>query len=61
MDEMRPADYAAINNGGMGRFSRDGGQSGYSRHETGGLKKKLEELREQSPEEYDRLISQLEG
>lgn len=45
----------------MGRFSRDGGQSGYSRHDTGGLKRKLEELKEASPEEYDRLISQLEG
>jgi hypothetical protein len=48
----------------MGRFSRDSGGSyedGYSRHETGSLKKKLQELMEDSPEEYRKLMDQLDG
>lgn len=48
----------------MGRFSRDSGGSyedGYSRHETGSLKKKLQELMEDSPEEYRKLMEQLDG
>ena len=48
----------------MGRFSRDSGGSyedGYSRHETVSLKKKLQELMEDSPEEYRKLMEQLDG
>ena len=48
----------------MGRFSRDSGGSyedGNSRHETVSLKKKLQELMEDSPEEYRKLMEQLDG
>lgn len=45
----------------MGRFSREGSyEGGYSRHETGGLKRKLEELKEESPEVYEKLLRQLD-
>ena len=43
----------------MGRFGSY--EDGYSRHETVSLKKKLQELMEDSPEEYRKLMEQLDG